>query len=54
MAQRKIALKKTNINQLERNREKIVVTMQSREGSNQMYYLLVILDFYDYFPNQMT
>jgi hypothetical protein len=30
-----------------------LVTMQLIEGSNQMDYLLVILDFYDYLPSQM-
>jgi hypothetical protein len=30
-----------------------MVTMQLIEGSNQMDYLLVLLDFHDYFPSQM-
>jgi hypothetical protein len=30
-----------------------LVIMQMIEGSNQMDYLLVILDFHDYFPSQM-
>jgi hypothetical protein len=30
-----------------------LVTMQLIEGSNQMDYLLVFLDFNDYFPCQM-
>jgi hypothetical protein len=28
-------------------------SMQYIEGSNQMSYLLVLLDFHDYFPSQM-
>jgi hypothetical protein len=28
-------------------------TMQLIEGSNQMDYLLVLLDYHDYFPSQM-
>jgi hypothetical protein len=30
-----------------------LVAMQLIEGSNQMDYILVLLDFHDYFPNQM-
>jgi hypothetical protein len=30
-----------------------IVAMQLIEGSNQMDYLLVLLDFHDCFPNQM-
>jgi hypothetical protein len=30
-----------------------LVTMQLIEGSNQMDYHLVVLDFHDYFPSQM-
>jgi hypothetical protein len=30
-----------------------IVTMQLIEGGYQMDYLLVLLDFHDYFPNQM-
>jgi hypothetical protein len=30
-----------------------LVTMKSIEGSNKMDYLLVLLDFHDYFPSQM-
>jgi hypothetical protein len=32
---------------------KFFVTMQLIEGSNQMDYLLILLDFDDYFPSQM-
>jgi hypothetical protein len=30
-----------------------LVTMQLIEGSNQMDYLIILLDFHDCFPNQM-
>jgi hypothetical protein len=30
-----------------------LVNMQLIEGSNQTDYLLVLLDFHDYFPSQM-
>jgi hypothetical protein len=30
-----------------------LVTMQLIEGSNQMEYLLALIDFHDYFPSQM-
>jgi hypothetical protein len=34
-------------------RSNSVVTMQLIEGSNQMHYLLLLLDFHDCFPSQM-
>jgi hypothetical protein len=30
-----------------------LVTMQLIEGSNQMDYLLIVLDFHDYFPSKI-
>jgi hypothetical protein len=30
-----------------------IKTMQLIEGSNQMDYFVVLLDFHDYFPSQM-
>jgi hypothetical protein len=33
--------------------ENSMVTMQLIEGSNQMDYLVALLDFHDYFPSQM-